>query len=139
MTLMFLIKLMTYSMVILDTSFLVAFFRKEDHHHAKARVLAKKHAGEQMIMTFLVMQEFMGILNRKSSTELAVKVIQLLLKEGSDVQLFKLDEANLEPTLELFGRLKPHDFSYVDVSLIHLAREFECEVLSFDQKLLDVL
>jgi predicted nucleic acid-binding protein len=122
-------------MVILDTSFLVAYFREMDVHHAKALQRAEELRGEKMVITFLVFQELASILNRKVSTEFATSVTRKLLSPDSNIELFKLDESFFEEVLELYGKLGPHSFSYVDVSLIHLSKELELSVLTFDKEL----
>jgi len=127
--------LMTYFMVILDTSFLVAYFREADVHHAKALKLAEELRGEKMVITFLVFQELASILNRKVSTEFSASVTKRLLMPDSSIELFKLDESYFEEVLALYESLGPHSFSYVDVSLIHLSKELELSVLTFDKEL----
>ncbi len=122
-------------MIILDTSFLVAYFRTNDVHHAGSVSLAKEHAGEKMVVTFLVLQELINILNRKASTALALEKVKLLTSPDSNIELFKLDESYSEEVLELYERLAPHTFSYTDVSLIHLSKELELPVLTFDKDL----
>lgn len=122
-------------MIILDTSFLSAYFRKSDFHHEKAISLAEKYQDETMIISFLVFQELISHINRKSGNEMAISVAQQLLSGGANIEIYKVDEAFMEEVMVLFERLKPHTFSYIDVSLIHLSREFEIPVLTFDKEL----
>ncbi|MFA4815448.1 MAG: PIN domain-containing protein [Candidatus Gracilibacteria bacterium] len=126
-------------MVILDTSFLIAFFRTNDVHHAAAIDAAETYREKTKIVSFLVFQEFVSILNRKVSTEFASTLSRLLLSGENNLEIYKLDEANLENVLKLYGELGPHTFSYVDVSLIHLSKELELPVLTFDKDLAEAL
>lgn len=122
-------------MVILDTSFLVAYFREVDVHHTKALKLAEELRGQKMVITFLVFQELVSILNRKVSTDFSTSVAKKLLLPDSNIELFKLDESYLAEVLELYGKLGPHLFSYADISLIHMSKELELPVLTFDKYL----
>lgn len=126
-------------MVILDTSFLVAFFRKNDVHHSAAFEAAKMYKGKVKIVSFLVFQEFISLLNRKVSTKIAATLAKQLLRGDNNIEIYKLDEAYLDQVLKLYGELGPHTLSYIDVSLIHLARELELPVLTFDKDLENVL
>lgn len=122
-------------MVILDTSFLVAFFKSNDVHHAAAVEGAERYRGQIKIVSFLVFQEFISIVNRKVSTDVASSLGKQLLSGENNLEIYKLDEAYLEDVLQLYGDLGPHTFSYVDVSLIHLSKELEVPVLTFDKDL----
>ena len=113
---------MKHFMIILDTSFLAAYFRKSDVHHSKAVELAKRHSEEKLIISFLVFQEFISHLNRKASSELANSVAKFLLSKDSKVEVYKLDEIYMDEVLALYETLSPHLFSYVDVSLIQIGR-----------------
>ena len=126
-------------MVILDTSFLVAFFKSNDVHHAAAMEAAERYRGQTKIISFLVFQEFISILNRKVSTSIASSLGKQLLSGENNLEIYKLDEAYLDGVLELYGNLGPHSFSYVDVSLIHLSKELELPVLTFDKDLATAL
>lgn len=127
--------LTTAYMVILDTSFLVAFFKSNDVHHAAAVEAAETYRGQTKIVSFLVFQEFISILNRKVSTSVASSLGKQLLSGENHLEIYKLDEAYLDGVLALYSNLGPHSFSYVDVSLIHLSKELELPVLTFDKAL----
>lgn len=122
-------------MVILDTSFLVAFFKSNDVHHAAAMKAAELHRGQIKVVSFLVFQEFISIVNRKVSSSVASSLSKQLLSGENNLEIYKLDEANLEGVMELYVEMGPHSFSYVDVSLIHLSKELEIPVLTFDKAL----
>lgn len=122
-------------MVILDTSFLVSYFRECDIHHREAVEIAQDQIGEKMIISFLVFQELMNILNRKGTTELALTIAGLLLSKNNNFEIYKMDEGNFSSVMKLFSKLKPHTLSYIDISLIHLSRELELPVLTFDKEL----
>lgn len=71
----------------------------------------------------------------KLGSEPAATIISNILAEDSPIKFLKIDPEYINETFDLFSRLSPHRFSYVDVSLIVLAKEFEAEVLTFDRRL----
>jgi predicted nucleic acid-binding protein len=71
----------------------------------------------------------------RCSSEEANQVADVLLAENSPVKLLKLDQEYFEEIMDLFKKLSPHKFSFVDVSLMILSKEFEAKVLTFDHRL----
>lgn len=71
----------------------------------------------------------------KLGSDAATTITSNILAEDSRIKLLKIDPDYINETFDLFSRLSPHRFSYVDVSLIVLAKEFEAEVLTFDRRL----
>lgn len=113
----------------------MAYFRENDVHHQTAVQLAKKHSDDKLVISFLILQELTSVLNRKASTEIAVQVAKMLLDSGGSISVLRLDENYIEDVIDLYKKLAPHSFSYVDVSLIHLSKELELPVLTFDKDL----
>ena len=126
-------------MVLLDTSFLIAYFRKEDVHHASALKWIPRLDEDRPYIPFSVFQELLTVLTYKLSSEEAIQIGDLLLSADSPAQILKLDEGYFKETVGLFRKLIPHRFSYVDVLLIFLHRELEIPVLTFDKKLEKIL
>lgn len=122
-------------MVILDTSFIFALFVREDDFHLKAISLIKRFESELIYCSFLVFQETMTLMMSKLGSEAAASIVSNILGEDSPIKLLKVDQEYSNETFELFSKLSPHRFSYVDVSLMVLSREFEAEVLTFDRRL----
>lgn len=122
-------------MVILDTSFLFALFIKEDEFHEKASVLARQQEGQLLACSFLVFQELMTLLMSKIGSAAAIKIGKDLLDSSSSVQFLRMDEESFEDTWSLFETIGTHKLSFVDVSLITLAKNLDAKVLTFDQGL----
>ena len=122
-------------MVILDTSYLFSLFQEEDDFHQKALGLSEKLDDEVSYITFLVFQELLTLITSRFSSAEAIRVADILNSERSPVQFLKLDEEYFDDTLALFKKLSPHRFSFVDVSLMVLAKNMEARVLTFDERL----
>lgn len=122
-------------MVILDTSFLFALFVEQDTAHQKALHLAKSLNQESAFCSFLVFQELMTLMMSKLSAVSASKIGADILAQDSGIQILKIDQEYFEETVDLFESLAPHKLSFVDVSLLILAKNLEAKVLTFDQGL----
>ena len=122
-------------MVILDTSYLFAFFQSIDDHHPKAVAIARELEHESCYVPFLVFQELMTLLTSKYSSQEATRLMKVLLAEDSPIKLLKIDMDYFDETVALFRQLEPHRFSFVDVLLIALHRDFNAPVVTFDQRL----
>jgi len=122
-------------LVILDTSFLFAYFQENDEFHLKAKELAENIRGELIYVSFLVAQEFLTLLTSRYSSSVAATIYEDLFSEETGIKLIKIDEEFFEETLVLFKKLNPHRFSFVDVSLMVLSKELEAKVLTFDERL----
>ena len=77
----------------------------------------------------------MTLLMSKVGASAATKIGQDILDSSSPIQLLKIDEELFEESWDLFSKLGSHRFSFVDVSLMVLSKEFEAEVLTFDRRL----
>ncbi len=122
-------------MVLLDTSFLLAYFWEGDFHHSKA-LKATSHFEEYTpFIPVGVFQELLTVLTYKASSEEALQVSRILLGPNPPAQILRLDENYFEETVKLFQELHPHRFSYVDLSLIALSRDLDVPVLTFDKAL----
>jgi predicted nucleic acid-binding protein len=126
-------------MVLLDTSFIYAFFNEVDEFHGLARDLLKDVENEPMFVSFLVYQELMTLMMSRFSSEKALLLSDTLFSENSSLQILKMDEEFFEDSKTLFQKLSPHTFSFVDVSLMVLAKHLEAKVLTFDKKLAEAV
>ncbi len=126
-------------MVLLDTSFIYAFFNEVDEFHGIARNLMQNIEEEPIFISFLVYQELMTLMMSRFSSEKAILLADTLFSENSSLQILKMDEEFFEDTQALFQKLSPHTFSFVDVSLMVLAQNLEAKVLTFDKKLAEAL
>lgn len=122
-------------MVILDTSFLFAYFNKKDTNHKKAVLLASELNNYTAFLPVEVFEELMTVITYKISSKEAVKVGQLLLDYDSPVKFMHSDEKTFKLSWKLFQDMGTHKFSFIDCILITLAKEFQCQIFTFDKKM----
>jgi len=122
-------------MVILDTSFLFALFQEQDEFHEEAKQVSLSFDGELVYFSFLVFQELMTLTMSRYSSEEATTISRTLLGEKFPAKIIKLDTDYFELTNDLFKKLGKHRFSFVDVSLLVLARELDARIITFDERL----
>lgn len=120
-------------MIFLDTSFLIGYLVKEDPHHKKALEVAER-LNDEVFVTYDVLKEFVTVVTYKSSSEMALKLFDVI--DSNDfIKVAKDWNEDFKKTMILFQSLGKHKFSYVDCSLITLVQALECTVLTFDKKL----
>ncbi len=119
-------------MILLDTSFLYAYFQEKDVHHKEALKLAKQLDGNQAGVPLEVIEELLTVITRKVSSEEAVRVGKTLITQDSPIQIIYPSEIIFKNTWKLFGELSPHHFSITDCVLMTLAQHFECSIFTFD-------
>lgn len=124
-------------MIILDTSFLFAYFQSTDVHHNKALEYAENLDNEKILLPYDILKELITVITYKISSEEALKVLDALTIKDSPIELLHIDEIMNEQSLKLFKELSPHKFSFIDVLLIYLSRTFNSEILTFDKALLE--
>lgn len=122
-------------MIFCDTSFLFAYFSREDAHHEQAVKIAKNLPKRGVFMPSTVFQELMTLLTYKVSSKAAINLSKLLLSPDSPIELMRVDEAYFEEIMNAFEQNSPHDFSFVDMSLILLSKKMEAKIYSFDADL----
>lgn len=122
-------------MLILDTSFLFAFFQETDDHHNKAVQLTASLEEDIVYFPFLVFQELLTLLTSRYSSKEAVRISEIMLDKDFPAKILKIDEEYFEQSIKMFKKLGKHRFSFVDVSLLVLASELEAKIITFDTRL----
>lgn len=122
-------------MLILDTSFLFAFFQQNDNQHDDAVGLTASFKNDVVYFPFLVFQELMTLIMSRYSSSEAIRICEIILDKDFPAQILKIDEEYFEQSVDLFKKLGKHKFSFVDVSLIVLARELGAKIITFDERL----
>lgn len=122
-------------MVLLDTSYLIAFFNKDDIHHFDALELAKSISGRQAFIPMVIFSELMGVLNRKNETHFAHKIGRFIMSADSPIQIFKIDDSAFDDAWVHFRSREQHALSFVDCMLIALSKNMDAELLTFDKEL----
>ena len=126
-------------MVIVDTSFLYAFFNKNDFHHKNALELYKKYIDEALLVPIEVVEELLTVITRKFSSTEAVKIGKLILDNDLDINIINSNELQFENAWKMFQKLSPHRFSFVDCLLLVLKKEDDDIIFTFDKILSSAL
>ena len=111
-------------MIVLDTSFLVAFFNEEDSLHTKALADMREVEKEQQLISDYVALETATVLNYKKSHEVAMKFLEVI-KQKSGVTIHYFDPGDFESISEIF-RQQRGQLSFIDASVIYLSKQSFC-------------
>ena len=109
-------------MIILDTSFLFAYYREQDVHHKTAVDLAKEIGGETVIVPVEVFEELITVVTRKFSSKAGIEVGKKLLSNEFPVEMLRTADNVFQNAWANFQALDPHSFSFVDCILIALSK-----------------
>ncbi len=120
-------------MILLDTSFLYAYFQREDVHHKEALKLAKQADENQVGMPLEILEELLTVITRKISSEEAIKVGSTLIHSDSPIQVLYPNEEQFKRAWTTFRARSPHRFSFPDCVLLTLANHFAWPVFTFDK------
>ena len=124
---------MVFPVMILDTSFLVSFFRQHDENHKKAVEIASKNDKEEKLLPELIYFETLTVINYKEGIAAAKEVNEYLVA-NQHIRLYAFsDEEKQEMLAEFFAQEK--QLSVEDASVVYLARKTGSKTLSFDDRL----
>lgn len=117
--------------VILDSSIIIAYFRKNELDHKKAEGIFDAH--ETLIIPDIVVTEVLTIIKMKEGYERAGQVVDFLLNcEG--IMIVPTDE---DIFMSAIGHFISHDnrLSLVDTQLFKFAKEEQIPLITFDKEL----
>lgn len=117
--------------MILDTSFLVALFIKEDELHEKAMDLIEKLENQKLLLPDRVLEETFTVLSYKKGVKFALEVLNKL-SINKDIINYRFNEAEYETILRLIKKLKKR-LSFVDYIVVYLCLKNSERPLSFDE------
>ena len=121
-------------MIVLDSSFLVSFFREQDSNNSEAIGIFKRNADNEMLLPETVFFETLTVLNYKGGMTLARQAYEKLLS-NRQIFFYPFSEG------EKLGFL--HEFfaaggkmSVPDASVVYLAKKTKAKVLAFDKEII---
>ncbi|MEE4273798.1 MAG: PIN domain-containing protein [Thermoanaerobaculales bacterium] len=124
-------------MIVLDSSFLVAYHNTRDaHHEAAAEVMARFLDGEwgHGLLLEYVFLEVATVLMARRGPEVASEVADILLG-ARELEFVPCSERFIE-AVETFRRQKKTRLSFVDATIVNVARDrAEGRVATFDREL----
>lgn len=123
-------------MIVLDTSFLVAFHNTRDGHHASARpVMDEIVAGKwgRALLLEYVFLEVTTVLLVRRNLDVASSVASILL-QAREVDFVPCSEFFFD-TLETFRNQSGTEFSFADAAIIAAARRYDAfSIATFDRE-----
>lgn len=123
-------------MIVLDTSFIVAFHNSRDIHHAAAKpVMDDIVSGKwgQALLLEYVFLEVATVLLARRGLSVASSVTSVLL-QSREVDFVPCSEIFLD-TLETFRNQSGTKLSFVDAAIVTTARRFNAETIAtFDKE-----
>ena len=125
-------------MIVLDSSFLIAFHNNRDFHHGAACAQMKEFLGGQwgqgLLLEYVFLEVETVLLLRNGLA--AAKEVASLLIQSEELEFVPCSDFFRE-TLETFLGQKETSLSFTDAAIVTTAlRRAEGRVLSFDQELL---
>lgn len=124
-------------MIIVDSSFLIAFFNPSDTQHQNAIQDMKRYDNnkEEFLITEHVLSEIATVLLYKNGLEAATIFLDFA-QEKCKLQIW--DKGDRLATLEYFKDQK-YELSYIDASIIYLAKFLGLSVACYDHNILKEL
>jgi predicted nucleic acid-binding protein len=110
--------------ILLDSSFLIAYYNTRDvHHAAAARTMVQFLGGKwgQGLLLEYVFLETVTVLRARRDLKVATTVGTILL-EANEVDFVPCSEIFID-AFDTFRRDRSHDLSFVDAAIVAVARE----------------
>jgi len=128
---------MVFPVMILDSSFLVSFFRQSDDNHKKAVELSDRIELEEKLLPELIYYESLTVINYKEGIK-AAKEASEYLASNQQIEMYALSEDEKREMLsEFFAQEK--QLSVEDAIVVYLARKKRADVLAFDERILKTI
>lgn len=121
-------------MIILDSSFLIAFFKEDDSRHEQAVQDMKKYDEnkEEMLITEHVMGETATVLLYYNGLNAAIRFLDFTREK---CRIRGWDGDDFKETLKYFKK-QGHQLSYIDASIVYLVRLLRLPVACYDEDIL---
>jgi predicted nucleic acid-binding protein len=117
--------------LLLDSDFLYGLFVENDPHHQNCQRLVAKISDYNLIISNLVIYEFITLISRRIGQKEALDMLSQI--ENLDILKVVVDEKIHEQTLVEFKNHTKKNISAVDCSNLALAQKYKAKIASFDQ------
>lgn len=118
-------------MIILDTSFWIAYLNVEDSQHQKAEEIQSRLSGKILLPEYVLL-EIVNVLVRKIGKRAADNFLKTLAG-ASSVELVSSSDEFLRRMIDFFIHHHHENLSFVDQSLLYLSQFHH--VITFDKAL----
>lgn len=127
-------------MIVLDSSFLIAFYNERDVHHERARLLMERFLagawGEGLLLEY-VFVEIATVLLARRNLSVASRVGQLLL-DARELEFMRCS-GYFDETMSSFTSQSGTRLSFCDIAIANVARSrAEGQILTFDEEFLKI-
>lgn len=119
--------------MIVDTSFLYAYYNSDDTHHNEAMNKLKEFNGTLIISDYILGEMLTLFLYKKSLAAAHLFIETVYDNEAFEVIHFS--PLDFQSILETFKSQK-RQLSFIDASVVYLAKTMNLDVLTFDQNIL---
>jgi len=112
-------------MIVLDSSFLIAYYNTRDVHHASAaRTMIQLIGGKwgRGLLLEYVFLETISVLRARRDRKVAVTVGRILL-HAREIDFVPCSDIFSE-TFETLGRHRSHDLSFTDAAIVTVAQRY---------------
>jgi len=118
-------------MIILDTSFLIAFYNKRDSRHREALKIFDKIANDKLVISDYIFDEVVTFLRAKVPW-IAQEVDENILE---NLNVIRVNDEDFRTAWELFNKFD--ELSFADCTTLSLSKRLKIRrVVTFDQSLL---
>ncbi len=121
--------------MIIDSSVLVAFYNENDAHHKKAVEIIGDLDKETSFISDYIVNETISVALRKIGLEKAKGIVEFLMNKRNLIVGYTSQE-DFKEVVEIFKN-QSGGLSFVDCSIVYMAKTMNMEVASFDKNLLD--
>jgi len=118
-------------MVVLDSSVIIAVFRKNELLHKKALEIIQ--SVEKIVLLDFVLAEILTVIKLKEGFQQAVKISHYL-KNNEDVFIKTLNQQELLQTIDFFEN-NDNKLSFIDTALLIFSKSQNIKLLTFDKHL----
>jgi|GEM_PF-2654316 len=126
---------MVFPVMVLDSSFLVSFFRKSDVNNSRAIEMLKGHENSGLFLSDVILFETISVLGVKDGTADAKEAYDWIMDNSQIKIIYFNDTQRVEILQEHLS--KSGKMSVADISVLYLARMTGAGVLAFDEAILD--
>lgn len=120
--------------VVIDSSFLIAFYNEEDSQHRKALEVVSKIGDKIVLLHPYVVEEVATVLTYKSGISDAKKFLENFLN-SENINISRVD---IKEEIEFFNKLNKK-ISFTDSAIIKMSKEKNIPVLTFDKQIISIL
>jgi len=124
--------------VFIDANIFVALYNKSDSLHNRATelwtVLRGAHA--KLVTSDMVLSEALTVLRLRAGQKHAVIFGKIVFSKSHSLKIVYMNENSMKRSYRLFQKVTKKDISFVDCSVLTLAKMYKLKIASFDKTLL---